>query len=189
MLRALLLLCLWICPVQAFAHPHIWVDTLLELLVTDKQITGLRVHLSFDEMYSTSFLMDADTNKNKHLDSNETKETIQAVFIDGQKDLYPFMYVAPHTQQTPFTLKKPSIWMKDKSLNYQFDIVFDKPQPLQGHHKFAIYDPEFYVGFEQELDIKMPSGVSCEQALEENKSISIYMGLVNPETYTLICER
>lgn len=187
MLRGLLLLCLWIFPTLAFAHPHVWVNTSLELLIEGKKITGIRAHLSFDEMYSTSFLMDADTNGNKKLDQNETQEIIQAVFLDNQKDLYPFMYMAPLGKEVKFTLHKPSIWMEDEYLNYKFDIIFDEAKPVKGIHEFGMYDPEFYVAFEQDLDMKLPEGISCKQQLEENKNISIYMDMVNPETYTLVC--
>jgi len=180
------LLCLFL-PIQGRAHPHIWVSTTLELLVEKSHITGLNVHWEFDALYSTSFLTEADSNKNKELDATETQETIQAVFIEGQTDLYPFMHVAPNSQKTPFKVIKPKIWLEDESLNYTFNIMLETPQPLQGTHEFAIYDPEFYVAFEQDLDMKLPAGITCQQTLEENENISLYFDTVNPETYTLTC--
>jgi len=184
---ALALGCLGFLPVQGCTHPHIWVETTLELMVKENQMIGFRVHWVFDALYSTSFLVEADTNKNKTLDAAETAATVKAVFVDGQKDLYPFMYMAPNSENTNFTLNNPNIGWKDESLTYSFDILFSQPKPLKGTHEFGIYDPEFYVAFEQDLDMILPSGISCTQTLLENPNISIYYGAVNPETYTLTC--
>lgn len=180
---------MWLLPIQAFAHPHIWVDTSLEILADSGEMTGVRVRWSFDELYSTSFLQEADSNSNKKLEKSEADKTIQAVFVQDQEALYPFMYIRPFGGEIGYSLKNPFIWMDGEYLKYQFDIVFDMPQPLNGHHEFGIYDPEFYVAFEQDLNMRLPASMSsCKQTLAENQNISIYMDMVNPETYKLICE-
>lgn len=150
-------------------------------------MTGIRVHWVFDEMYSSAFLVEADLNGNRKIEEEETLQTVKAVFIDGEKDLYPFMHIAPLGNKASFKLQHPQIWMENEYLNYKFDIVFDTPQPLAGQHQFGMYDPEFYVAFEQDLNIKLPTQVSCVQELAENESISIYMGLIHPETYKMSC--
>lgn len=174
-------------PQQGVTHPHVWLDTSLELLVEQGNIIGIKVHWEFDALYSTSFLVEADTNNNKQLDVNETADTIKAVFTDGQQDLYQFMHIAPIGKKENFTLTNPKVWMENENLNYTFNIMLTTPQPVIGQHEFGIYDPEFYVAFEQDLNMILPAGVTCEQSLKENPNISIYYDLVNPETYTLTC--
>lgn len=175
-------------PIVALAHPHIWVYTSIEMITENDKITALRVNWNFDELYSTSFLQEADENKNKKLEPEEAAKTIQAVFIDGQEDLYPFMYIRHNGQKIDFTLENPTIWMEDETLRYQFDIKLKTPQPIKGTHALGIYDPEFYVAFEQDWTMKLPENVTCEQELAENKKISIYFDSVNPETYALACQ-
>ncbi|MDD9912218.1 MAG: DUF1007 family protein [Alphaproteobacteria bacterium] len=186
-MRFLLFICLLLLPVKGFAHPHVWADTQLELLVEGRQITGLRVRWVFDELYSASFLVEADSNQNKELDILEAAQVVKEVFEEGQRDLYSFMLVKSAQEERAFTLENARIWMEDELLHYVFDIVLEVPVPLSGQHKFATYDPSFYVAFEQDLEMKLPADVQCEQKLAGDASISIYMGLVNPETYTLSC--
>lgn len=183
----LILLAALFLPQTGVGHPHIWTYTSLTLLVENAQIMGVRVGWEFDALYSTSFLAEADTNQNKKLDEDETAHTIKMLFIEGQKDLHPFMHIAPLSEKQSFALKNPLVWMEGEYLKYQFDIILDAPSPLKGRHEFGIYDPEFYVAFEQDLEMILPEGVSCTQTLAENKHILIYFDLVNPETYALEC--
>ncbi len=185
--KVLTLLCLLAFPIKAFSHPHIWVNADLELLTKKHQITGIRVKWSFDELYSTSFLVESDTNKNKQLEPNEVANTIKEVFITGEKDLYPFIYISMAGKKTTFTLKNPNVWMTNDYLHYQFDIILDDPKEINGQHHFGIYDPEFYVAFEQNIKMKIPDEVSCSQILQKDRNISLYMGTFNPEIYTLTC--
>lgn len=176
-------------PVSAlWAHPHIWAHTTLKLLTQDDKFQGFQVTWVFDELYSTSFLLEADTNKNHKLDPEEADFTINAVFTEGEEDLFPFFHIAPHLKTEPFSLQNPQISMTAQDeLMYKFDVIFDVPTSLKGSHKFGIFDPEFYVAFEQDLDLIIPKNANCTQYLQEDLSISIYNGLVNPETYTLTC--
>ena len=174
-------------PVQA--HPHIWVYTSVEVLIDQQNITGIKVHWNFDELYSASFLEEADKNGNMELEPEETLDTIQSVFKENPQDLFPFMHILLNGSKQEFYLEDPKIWMAtDETLHYTFDIVLNKPVPLKGHHEIGFFDPEFYVSFEQELDLKLPNNAQCLQLLEENKNITIYDGLVHPETYQLSCK-
>ena len=189
-LRRLVVLgfCFLLLPMQSFAHPHVWVETSLKLLVNNGEITGIRVNWVFDELYSASFLLSADTNKNKKLEKAEAAHTVKTVFVDGQQRLHPFMHIVLNGSKTPFTLQNAQIWMEKDDLNYQFDISLSTPQPINGQHEIGIYDPEFYVSFEQMPNIELPADVSCTQKLAENRNISIYFDMVNPETYALTCK-
>lgn len=173
----------------AHAHPHIWVYTDVEVLSDNQSMTGLKVHWNFDELYSASFLEEADKNGNMKLEEEETYETIQSVFQENPQDLFPFMHVVLGGKKQTFHLENPKIWMaEDETLHYTFNIVLDEPSQLKGGHEIGFFDPEFYVSFEQELDLKLPQGFQCSSKLEENKNISIYDGLVHPETYQLNCK-
>lgn len=185
--KLILALSLIFVATSASAHPHVWVDSKMTMLTKDGTMTGFRVSWAFDEFYSTIFLAEADVNGNKILDADEIRASVSAVFEQEQKELYPFFFVKPGGNGKKFTLQNANVFMKEGKVYYVFDIVLDEPQPIKGKHFFGIYDPEFYVYFEQDVSIKLPEGVSCEQKLSENKNISIYYDMINPETYTLTC--
>ena len=179
-------------PQPARAHPHVWVYTDVQVNVVQHQgrahTNQLQVHWEFDELYSASFLLEMDTNANKTLEPAELAPIKKNVFEDGQADLFPFMLMQFGGKKVPFNLKNPEIWMDEKDiLHYRFDLVFQTPQPLAGEPKIAFYDPEFYVSFEQNYDLGLPAGAPCTAELKPDKTISIYMDLVNPEVYHLNC--
>tara|TARA_R110000868_G_scaffold262401_1_gene520980 strand:+ start:154878 stop:155462 length:585 start_codon:yes stop_codon:yes gene_type:complete len=172
----------------AQAHPHIWAYTDVEILTDSNQITGLKVLWKFDELYSVAFLQDADLNKNMKLEKSETEYAIQTVFKENPESLFPFIYLRFNGKTHTFKFQNPTIWMaEDETLHYQFSIILDQPAPINGTHDIGFFDPEFYISFEQSYDLTLPQHAICKYELEENKNISIYGGLVNPETYKINC--
>lgn len=171
------------------AHPHIWVYTNVELLMSQNEITGVKVHWNFDEIYSASFLEDADTNRNMKLEDNEVQYTLNSVFKENLDALYNFMHIQFNGTKSHFTIDKPKIWMgENETLNYTFELKLEKPVTIEGKHEIAFYDPEFYVSFEQSYEMEIPEQAQCSYELEENEGISIYGGLMHPETYKLYCK-
>lgn len=175
--------------VVAKAHPHVWVYTDVEILVSNKKITGLKVAWNFDEIYSASFLKDADINKNMKLEEDEIKHTLQSVFHDNLDALYGFMHIQMNQKKSEFTVENPKVWMgDDETLTYTFEIKFEEAIQANGLHDIAFYDPEFYIAFEQSYDMKFSEKLPCTYKLEEKLGLTIYEGLFSPEIYQLTCK-
>ncbi len=69
-------------PAPAFAHPHIFIDAKFEVVAApDGSISELRNVWRFDEVFSSSVLLDFDKTGNLTLDASELK----AVGKNGQK--------------------------------------------------------------------------------------------------------
>lgn len=176
-------------PQVLMAHPHIWVYTSVVPVVESGLIQSLKIQWNFDEVYSATFIQEADTNLDGKIEKSEVQHTIKSVFEDDPQSLYPFMYMHLNGQPQKFSLFNPKIWLSDdETLNYSFEIQFKESVPVVGKHEFGFFDPEFYVSFEQSYEMKLPKGVNCNYELKENLNISIYDGLVNPETYKMNCE-
>ena len=61
-------------PVPAFAHPHIFIDAKFQVVAApDGSISELRNVWSFDEVFSSSVLMDFDKGDNQTLTPTELK--------------------------------------------------------------------------------------------------------------------
>ena len=68
------------CPCAALAHPHIFAEARLEIVADGtNQITELRNVWRFDELFSSSVVMDFDKNSNAQLDPDELQEVGQTV--------------------------------------------------------------------------------------------------------------
>ena len=176
-------------PQILMAHPHIWVYTNVIPVIENGFIKSFKIHWNFDEVYSATFIQEADTNFDGKIEESEVQHTIKTVFEDDPQSLYPFMYMHLNGQSQQFALFNPKIWLSDdETLNYSFEIQFKEPVPVTGKHEFGFFDPEFYVSFEQSYEMKLPKDAKCTYELKENLNISIYDGLVNPETYKMNCE-
>lgn len=174
-------------PWVALAHPHVWATTTITMLTDKGMLTGMHVQWVFDELYSASFVPDADRNGNGKLDDAEALAMARTVFVDGAEGLKPFMLMAVNGVRLPVAFANPRIRMADDDeLHYQFDVMLAKPVPLQGNLKIATYDPEFYIDFEQEPALKaVPS--ACKAVLREDAQIRIYNNLVSPQVYHVAC--
>ena len=172
----------------AYAHPHIWIDSSAWLVGSATQVERVKAKWTFDELYSATFILEADVNKDKVVDAAELQIVVDEVFGGGQEDLKAFFLFQFGGKNAPFAFENAKAYVRDDLLIYEFDAVFEEPQSLVGEHKIAFYDPEFYVAFEQDLELNLPEGAACKQLLAEDKEISIYMGFINPETYKLTCE-
>ncbi len=186
-----------------WAHPHVWVNTDLTLIIEDGAFTGLRVKWVFDPLYSVSFMQEVDTNGNQRLEDAEVAPIIKATFETDLAALKPFFLLAfnrpdtslkddpyAHVPAADFTIPQADIWYTpaDEALHYAFTLKFTTPHPISGQHKVAVYDPSYYIAFEQALDISYTKPTTCQEKLTEDKSLTIYQGLVNPETYKITCK-
>jgi len=145
-------------PAAAFAHPHVFADARLEI-VADANHNVVELHnvWRFDEVFSSSVLMDFDKNTNLKLDPEELKEVGETV----RTSLADFDYYTNLTQDGKHVdVQKPDVInvdYKDGQLLMFFAIKPAKPMPLKGKLTFGIYDPTLYtsIDFPTEKDVVM----------------------------------
>src|ERR1700754_1984540 len=98
---------LCLAPAAAFAHPHIFVEARLEVVAApDGTIKELHNVWRFDEVFSSSVLMDFDKNTNLKLDPDELKEVGETV----RTSLADFDYYTTLTDNgKPVKVAKPDV--------------------------------------------------------------------------------
>ncbi len=148
--RSLLLaLPLALLPASIQAHPHVFAEARLDVQIGKNGTVESLKHLwRFDELFSSTVLVEFDANGDLELDENELKtvaETVkesiaefnffQTVMLDGKEvDLAP-----PDELIVDF---------QDQQMIILFEISPAKPMPLQGKLSFGVYDPTFYTAIE-----------------------------------------
>jgi ABC-type uncharacterized transport system substrate-binding protein len=147
-----------LAPFAASAHPHVFADARLEIVSDDKgNVVELHNVWRFDEVFSSSVLMDFDKNTNLKLDPEELKEVGDTV----RTSLADFDYYTNLTQDGKHVdVQKPDVInvdYKDGQLLMFFAIKPAKPMPLKGKLTFGIYDPTLYtsIDFPTEKDVVM----------------------------------
>lgn len=168
----------------ASVHPHVFAEAQLNVgLSTDKTTVKTLRHLwRFDELFSSTVMMEFDKNSDLQLDAAEMQavsETIHASLADYNY----FQIVTVDGKDIP--MKAPA------SLNVQFDndqlvVSFESepktPLTLSGKVDFGVYDPTFYTAIDFVTDDKiavdgLPSSCertvlrpSAEDAIAQNQS-------------------
>jgi ABC-type uncharacterized transport system substrate-binding protein len=151
---------LTLTPLPALAHPHIFVDARLEVLADDSgHVAELRNVWRFDEMFSSSVLLDFDKNTDLKLDEAELAELGEVM----RNSLSEFHYFTTITLDgKAVEIGKPDaihVTYQDQQVLVFFAVKPAVPVPLKGKLTFGVYDPSLYtaVDFPSDSDLK-PEG-------------------------------
>jgi ABC-type uncharacterized transport system substrate-binding protein len=172
-------------PAAAFAHPHIFIEARLEVVAgSDGNVKELQNVWRFDEVFSSSVLMDFDKNANLKLDPDELKDVGNTV--RGSLADYDY-YVNMSLNGKVIKVNKPDVInvdYKDGQLLMFFKVTPAEPMPMKGNRlSFGIYDPTLYTSIDFPTDgdlVTMGNGFkSCtskvvrpdpDQVIAENKT-------------------
>lgn len=136
-------------PLPAFAHPHVFAEARLEIVAgTDGTVSELRNVWRFDDIFSSSVLMDFDKNSDLKLDHgelNEIAETIRTSIAD-----YGF-FTSITANGASVSVAKPDVFhvdFKDNQLLVFFVAKPEKVLPLKGKLTIGVYDPTMYTAID-----------------------------------------
>lgn len=149
--------CIGLAPVPASAHPHIFVDAKFEVVTAaDGSISELRDIWRFDEVFSSSVLLDFDKNENSTLDPEE----LLAVGKTVRESMAKYNYYTNVTiNGKPVPLARPDIIhaaYQDQQLTLSFSQKPAQKTVIKGLAIFGVYDPTLYTAldFASDADIK-----------------------------------
>ena len=150
MSRKLLIAACALMPALAQAHPHVFVESNLEELRSDDGLAREIRHVwRFDEMFSSTVLLDFDDNGNGQLDPAE----LDTIAAEVKKNISKFNFytevragrdVANFYEPDPFLVD-----YKDGQIIMILAMELENPQQMKGSgFKVAVSDPTYYVAME-----------------------------------------
>lgn len=152
----LLIAMLSLLPVPALAHPHIFIDAKFEVVAApDDSISELRNVWSFDEVFSSSVLMDFGKAGDQTLNASELKAVGKTV-RDSLAQYNYYTNVTSNGKAVP--MAKPDTIQadyKDGSLTLTFSLKPEQKTPLKGTTIFGIYDKTLYTAVDFATDDDM----------------------------------
>ncbi len=164
-MKPLILAATLLCGAQtAQAHPHVFIDTGLELIFdTQHRATGLRITWSYDDL--TSLQIITDKGLDPDFDGNLTpEETAQLNGFDMHWDAgYPGDTYASITGQ-PLPLSGPSDWTvayKDAKILSTHYRSFAQPVETTQPLLIQVYDPTLYVAYDLKLGTTLTNAADC----------------------------
>lgn len=136
-------------PATTLAHPHIFAEARLEVDTTaDHEISELRHVWRFDEVFSSSVVIDFDANKNLVLDPEELAKVSQVV-KDSLKEFNYYTTIIDNGADIG-VIPPDNIVVdyQDGQLLMFFAVRPAKPMPLKGKLDFGVYDPTMYAAID-----------------------------------------
>lgn len=139
-------------PAAALAHPHIFTDARLEIVAADGRISELRNVWRFDEVFSSSVVMDFDKNGNATLDQDELEEVGNTVLKSlGDYSYYTNLF----DNDRPVKVTPPEVIhvdYRDGQLLMFFAVTPAEPMQLKGKLSIGVYDPTLYTAIDFATD-------------------------------------
>ncbi|MBC2887502.1 DUF1007 family protein [Ochrobactrum sp. CM-21-5] len=138
-------------PTAARAHPHVFAEARLELTIAPDNTVQQLAHVwRFDDVFSSTVLMEFDKNGDLQLDQNELIDL--AHVINGSIAEFKYFQTVEHDGKA-VKMARPSDLAADFTDNRLLIIFTSKPEkPLKlgpGHKvSFGVYDPTFYTAID-----------------------------------------
>lgn len=133
----------------ASVHPHVFAEARLDVIVNpDDTVKALRHVWRFDDLFSSTVLMEFDKNSDLKLDDAELQDVSQTVF-ESIGEYHYFQLVTVDGKDVD--MKPPANLMANFD-NNQLIILFESepkaPLKLKGKVDFGVYDPTFYTAID-----------------------------------------
>ncbi|WP_295806245.1 DUF1007 family protein [uncultured Nitratireductor sp.] len=137
------------CTVPAFAHPHVFAEARLDVNAdSDGTVSSLHHVWRFDDLFSSTVLVEFDKNQDLALDQKELEE-VASVVHGSLADFNYFQLVTQGGKDVPMQAPERLIAdFVDNQLIILFESKPEKPLPLTGKVAFGVYDPTFYTAID-----------------------------------------
>ncbi|MER8823956.1 DUF1007 family protein [Mesorhizobium sp. M0815] len=150
----------------ANAHPHVFAEAKLDLTVgPDRMVKSLRHLWRFDDLFSSTVLMEFDKNSDLVLDAKELDEVALTIHASLAEYNYFQMVTLNGKDVTMAPPPKFSVSYENDQLVVQFETQPKDPLALAGKVSIGVYDPTFYTAIDFTDDDKiavagLPEGCS-----------------------------
>lgn len=149
----------------ALAHPHVWIDANIEIILNDRnEATGVRVSWTYDDLYSLYIV--GDMGLDPDWDGKLTAE--EAAKLSGFDMKWdPGFAGDTYALQgdVPLALSRPQDWTAgyaDNKITTTHLRSFDAPVPVGAKPLVVqVYDPGYYVAYSIPFDPEVTGGAGC----------------------------
>ena len=129
---------------SAGAHPHVFVDHTITVIVSPDGLEGIQFAWTFDDMFSSMIVLTFDADKDKSFSAAEAKSVEQKHF-GNLKDFGYFVQLRVNDKPVAVTAYRD---FHVKLVNGQVVYVFTVPvKAAEGTLEVAVDDPTYYSAF------------------------------------------
>ena len=135
---------------RAWAHPHVWVDAIAELMLDDShRLKAIRVYWAFDEVYTAIALEELHVEGDEEVEPDKLALLAAGILKKTERHRY-FTYVKINgtlvAQQPPH--EKAAHYVKHRLLMYFVLPLVSAVDLRTAEVSFAMYDPTYYMAID-----------------------------------------
>ncbi len=190
MKKFILIIVLLLAGINTYAHPHLFLDYSVSFIFENNTLKGVQVVWIFDEMFSSTMLLDYDPDRNKSLNKHEVKRIEKEAFSNLRNYNY-FCELSIDKKSFPVrrVLYFSASMLKKRKLVYSFFIPVNRKLRTRGEVHFSVYDRTYFCSASiQKHGGWSVKGINKNRYIIEvidNKKKSYYDGSVVPEEIVL----
>ncbi len=166
-------------PFCIFAHPHMFIDTEMEVQLRNDFLEGIEITWYFDPMFSGAITADFDSNRNGSFSSSETAEVYANAFSNLETSEYFTFIIIDGQTYTPSRIENFSVFLENGVLVYRFFCPFNLRIP-NDMIRIAIYDSTYYcdILYKEGTPVTLHGTGSnnAQFTIEQNNDIAINYG-------------
>lgn len=178
----------------ASAHPHVFVDCRLSLLVEGDTLKEISMEWEFDSIFSSFILEDYDLDHDGTLSSEELK-AYEKILLEELPVVDFFSYCRTDGKIWPVqkvkalkvTYEDPSVFMK---IDIPLGVTIGKKETIVG---ITVYDIEYYLSFrygpDNEVSLRGGENLDIQYDIVDDPARAYYMGQVVPEEVVLYLKK
>jgi len=156
-------------PLPAQAHPHVFAEASLEVVVgAGGKVNSLGHVWRFDDLFSSTVLFEFDKNKDMKLDDSELRSVAETVH-ESLAEFGYFQFVTHDGKDVKMRAPAQLVaTFDDNVLTIMFESKPEQELRLDGKVDFGVYDPTFYTAIDFSDDnLMMVQGLpaSCTRAV------------------------
>jgi ABC-type uncharacterized transport system substrate-binding protein len=159
-----------------WAHPHVFVDNKVVFVFNARGLTGVKIQWTFDELYSSSVIMDYDKNRDHILNSAETRRLAGQALADLKLKHF-FTYIRVNGRD--FTVE--SIM--------KFKVAIKNGRTAEQTVDVTCYDESYYIevttNYQKAATVVNEGGFHANLAVTDDEENFYYFGQVLPQKITL----
>lgn len=167
-----------------FSHPHVFVESRLEIELGDKGVTGIWHHWTFDEFFSAWIIDEFDLDGDGLFSPEETENLYQEAFKN--LETYGFWTrVLVGSSEIPVTrIENFTVEINDNMATYSFFVPLNIPVASRTDISIAVFDKDFYCQiFFPPKDVGFKGNVSAweiDYVTREMPDLTYYFGFITP---------
>jgi ABC-type uncharacterized transport system substrate-binding protein len=174
----------------ARAHPHVFVDDNVVFGLDANGLTGVKIQWTFDELYSSSVIMDYDKNRDHTFSPAEAKQLAGQALADLKQNHY-FTYIRVNGRDFPVkSIVQFKVAINKGRVVYSFYVPCPIPvQTAEQTVDVSCYDESYYIemttGYQKAATVVNKAGFHTNLTVTDDEENFYYYGQVLPQKITL----